>query len=101
MKLVFTDQSLDSLEQCLRFLIDKQGVPVEKAREIASNLLDRAAELVANPMLGQIESHLVHLGMGHRRVVEGNYKIIYRVEDNFIFVLDFFDTRQHPRKMKR
>lgn len=100
MRLVFTDQSLDSLEQCLRFLIEEQGVSIQKAGEIALKLLDRAGELVANPMLGQIEPHLVHLGMGHRRVVEGNYKVIYRIGDDCVFILDFFDTRQHPRKMK-
>jgi plasmid stabilization system protein ParE len=101
MKLVFTEQSLDSLEQCLRFLINEQGVPIKKAHEIAKKLLERAEGIATNPMLGQVEPHLIHLGMGHRRIVEGNYKIIYRVGDGCVYILDFFDTRQHPRKMKQ
>jgi hypothetical protein len=37
--------------------------------------------------------------MGHRRKISGNYKIIYRIIDDLIFVSDSFDTRQDPEQM--
>ena len=62
--------------------------------------MDRARQLIQNPYSGQVEEYLDHLGLSHRRIVEGNFKIIYRVEGNEIFVTDIFDTRQDPQKMK-
>jgi mRNA-degrading endonuclease RelE of RelBE toxin-antitoxin system len=53
-----------------------------------------------NPFIGQQEEYLAHLNKGHRRLIEGNYKIIYRVQDDVIYVTDIFDSRQDPAKMK-
>lgn len=52
-------------------------------------------------MLGQIEDGLIELKQGHRYIVEGNYKIIYRVVGNEIYIVDVFDCRQNPQKIKR
>lgn len=43
---------------------------------------------------------LEHLGLGHRRLIESHYKIIYRVVGEYIYVTDIFDSRQDPEKMK-
>jgi hypothetical protein len=53
-----------------------------------------------NPFTGQEEPYLSHLQLSHRRIIEGNYKIIYRVEKDLIYVTDVFDTRQDPAKME-
>ena len=50
--------------------------------------------------MGQREEYLEHLGQSHRRIIEGNYKIIYRIDGDMIYVTDIFDTRQDPGKMK-
>lgn len=52
-----------------------------------------------HPRGGQYEPLLDHLGQGHRRKVSGNYKIIYRIIDDLVFVSDIFDARQDPEKM--
>jgi len=49
---------------------------------------------------GQIEPTLEHLGLGHRRLIEGNFKIIYRVDGELVSVTDIFDSRMDPDKMK-
>jgi len=36
----------------------------------------------------------------YRYLVEGNYKIIYRIKDESIVVDSVFDCRQNPVKMK-
>jgi toxin ParE1/3/4 len=48
-----------------------------------------------------VEENLADLKQGHRYIVEGNYKIIYRLIDNEIYITDIFDCRQNPTKMKR
>jgi hypothetical protein len=49
---------------------------------------------------GQHEPYLKNLNKGHRRLIEGHFKIIYRIEGDYIYVTDFFDARQDPEKMK-
>jgi plasmid stabilization system protein ParE len=100
MKIVYTDQSFESLNESLQFLLEIQKIPMEKVIEIRAQLLDKVDSLIKNPHLGQPEEYLEHLEKGHRRLVFGNFKIIYRVEGNYIYITDFFDSRQDPEKMK-
>jgi plasmid stabilization system protein ParE len=100
MRIIYTDQSFESLEESLKFLLEDQAVPLEKVLEIRNQLLYKADSLVNNPHIGQYEEYLVHLEKGHRRLIEGNFKIIYRIENDCIYIIDFFDTRQNPVKMK-
>lgn len=100
MKVIYTEKSIESLNETLHFLIDEQDLSIEQASKIATRLLDKANELAEKPFIGQKEEYLAHLKKDHRRLVEGNFKIIYRVENNIIYITDFFDTRQNPFKIK-
>ena len=98
MKLFYTEQALKSFQECLDFFPPE--VPSEKVNEIRDSILAKADKLLTNSSLGQQEEYLEHLGLGHRRVIESNYKIIYRVEGENIYITDIFDSRQDPAKMK-
>jgi plasmid stabilization system protein ParE len=98
MKLVYTEQAIAGLQECLDLF--KPEVPVKKVNEIRDRILAKADRLLENPFMGQQEEYLEHLGQSHRRVIEGNYKIIYKVEGETIIVTDVFDSRQDPEKMK-
>jgi plasmid stabilization system protein ParE len=69
------------------------------ADRITTKIVDDIDWLLDHPRGGQFEPLLDHLDLGHRRKVSGNYKIIYRIIDDLIFVSDVFDTRQDPEKM--
>ncbi|MEK7718679.1 MAG: type II toxin-antitoxin system RelE/ParE family toxin [Bacteroidota bacterium] len=98
MRLVYTEQALVSLEEALEFIAIK--VSHEKLIEIRDRILDHADTLLLQPLKGQKEPFLEHLGLGHRRLVESHYKIIYRVVSEYIYITDIFDSRQDPDKMK-
>jgi toxin ParE1/3/4 len=98
MKLVYTEQALESLIETLEFVAPK--VTEEKLKIIRAKILDVADSLLKNPLKGQKEPYLEHLGLGHRRLVENHYKIIYRIEGDYIYITDVFDSRQDPEKMK-
>ena len=98
MKLVYTEQAITSLEEALGLIAPK--VTYEKLNEIKDKILDKADTLLLQPLKGQKEPYLEHLGLDHRRLVEGNYKIIYRVIGEYIYITDIFDARQDPDKMK-
>jgi toxin ParE1/3/4 len=98
MKLVYTEQALFSLEEVLEF--NAPNVSREKLIVIRDQIMDAADTLLLQPMQGQEEPFLEHLGLGHRRIVVSHYKIIYRVIGEYIYVTDIFDSRQNPGKMK-
>lgn len=100
MKVIYTDQSLDSLHEVMDFLLEDLGIPMEKASQVKTQLLDKADSLALNPYKGQKEEYLEHLGKEHRRLIEGHFIIIYVIEKEAIFITDFFDTRQDPEQMK-
>ncbi len=99
MILIFTDQAYLSLEETLDFY-DEQGISREKQKEIAERILAKADTLPQNPYSGRIEEYLEHLELGHRRLIEGHCKIIYRIKDDYIYVTEIFDTRKNPKSMK-
>jgi hypothetical protein len=100
MKVVYTNQSLDSLQEVMQFLLQDLSIPIEKVIEIKTQLLDKTDRLEINPHIGQREEYLEHLGKEYRRLIEGHIKIIYLIEGELIYITDFFDTRQDPGKMK-
>jgi len=69
------------------------------ADRITKKIVDDIDWLLEHPRGGQYEPLLGHLGLKHRWLVSGNYKIIYRIIDDLIFVSDIFDSRQDPEKM--
>lgn len=62
-------------------------------------LIARATSLSRNPYKGQLEPYLAKLQKGHRRIVDGNFKIIYRIENDVVYVTDFYDSRKDPSGM--
>ncbi len=100
MRVHYTLQALDSLSESLDFRIRKEKLPGERARQITAALFRRGDGLVLNPEKGQKEEWLSHLEEGHRRVIEGRYKIVYYIDGGTIVVTDFFDTNRDPAKMK-
>ena len=98
MKLIYTEQALFGLEEALEFIAPK--VTQEKLLEIRDRILDKVDTLLLHPLQGQKEPYLEHLDLGHRRVIENHYKIIYRLMDEYVYITDIFDSRQDPDKMK-
>ena len=70
------------------------------ADKFKKSILGATKKLSKSPLLGPIEENLIELKQEHRFLVEGKYKIIYRIIDDNIFIVDIFDCRQNPQKMK-
>ncbi len=98
MKVVITDPAKDSLREIFRYF-QLLGLS-KKGRSIRLAIYKKAMLLKDNPFLGQEEAQLESLSQGHRRLIEGNYKIIYRVIGQTVFITDIFDSRQDPDKVK-
>lgn len=74
------------------------GAP-QKGRKVRLSVHKKTLQLKDFPLLGREEEMLSALGQGHRYVVTGQYKIIYRIIDETIYITDIFDTRRNPEGM--
>lgn len=65
------------------------------AAQLVDGLLAKAVGLLKHLKKGKPEKLLAHRGKGHRSLTSGRFLIVYT-----IYVTDFFDTRQHPSRMR-
>lgn len=70
--------------------------------------LDNFAKLTAEvvrqisvmPMSGSIEPLLSHRNNCYRSIIFGKHsKIIFAIQDNTIYIVDYWNTRQEPNKL--
>ncbi|AEE51919.1 type II toxin-antitoxin system RelE/ParE family toxin [Haliscomenobacter hydrossis] len=71
----------------------------KKGRKIRISIHKKVLKLKAFPFLGREEELLSVLGQGHRYIVEGQYKIIYRIIEDNVYITDIFDARRNPDLM--
>ena len=97
MKIIWTDFAIDSLKEIFDYYSENATKKV--AHKIKKQILASTKQLVDYPESGQVEFNLQKLNQNHRYLVNGNYKIIYRINKDQIIISDVFDTRQNPIKM--
>ena len=71
------------------------------AQNIKDSVFSSSRQLEKQFQSGQIEELLLDLGEGHRYILRGNYKIIYKIYNHKVYITDVFDTRQNPEKIKK
>lgn len=77
MKVVWSAWALQQLDEIHAWYCTQASPSV--ADGIVENVLTVTRLLERFPFGGQVEPWLDHQGLGHRRVVVGNYKVVYRV----------------------
>ncbi len=97
MKVLFTYEALQRLKSIYAYYSQKGNKKF--AIKIREGIISKTKNLKQFPLLGQEEPALADLNLGHRYLVEGNFKIIYRVIGNEVWITDLFDTRQDPSKI--
>ena len=87
--------------ECLKeaFGYYKEVAGIDIARKIKSNIFIATKQLANNSLSGQVELSLMHLQEEHRYLVQGNFKIIYKVIADTVLITDLFDSRQDPVKI--
>ena len=96
-KIFWTEFATNQLEQIFDYYKYKASLDV--ANKIVSNIVDRTILLEKNPLMGTKEPLLAKRQNDYRYLVEGNYKIIYWVENNYVKISSVFDCRLLPTKI--
>lgn len=97
LKVFWTSPARSELRIIIRYYKDIAGIKV--AEKIFHDIKITPDILKNHPEVGQEEETLKFLKEGHRYLVKGNYKIIYRMVNNAIYITDVFDTRLNPTKL--
>ncbi len=97
MKVYWTDFAKQSLKETYHFY--KINASENVAKRIKAQIFFKTKLLEKQPKLGQLEPFLDELGLGHRHILTGNFKIIYLIQGDSIFITDLFDTRRNPEKI--
>ena len=96
MKLIWTLPAKYRLKEI--FLHYKHNASPRVAKKIVRDLFHTTRPLSAYPKMGNKEELLKHKKEEYRYLVEGNFKIIYKIDED-ILIIDVFDCRQNPKKM--
>lgn len=97
MRIVFTEEAIKNLDDIYDYY---QEIAPPVAYKIIEAIIERANQLINFPDSGPEEPYLKHLGLGHRHLIEGNYKIVFTRDNTTVSITHIFDTRQNPDKLK-
>jgi plasmid stabilization system protein ParE len=99
MRILWSDLAKAQLREIYRYYKEVAGVKV--ARSIKNKIIKKSYLLIRQPALGQLEDNPLVANLRYRYLVEGNYKIVYKIfdEKKEILISTVFDTRQNPTKL--
>jgi toxin ParE1/3/4 len=97
-KLYWTQSALKNLDRIHRYILD-QTLSEVIANRYVLKLIMRVEQLKIYPESGQVELLLRKISQNSRYLIEGNYKIIYQVQNSSVIVTDVFHVKQNPTKI--
>ena len=97
MKIVFSPETNDCLAEIVEYYRRKRNR--KYGLKIMTKIILKANKLRDFPRLGPVEGKLTTEEVEYRYLVEGDYKILYLILEDYILITDVFDTRQDPEKM--
>lgn len=93
MEVIWHQKAQEQFEQAMDYCLKQFG---KRATKRIVDKIDRDVLLLSvNPYMGAIEESLQELAE-FRYIVEGPAKLIYTVEDGYIFIHLYWDCRQDP-----
>jgi len=95
---VWSDNAIEELRSIYDYLYF--NVSKKVADKISNAIVDKTLLLEQTPRVGQKEEMLAHLNKEIRYLIEGNYKIVYWIDDDIISIATMFDCRMDPKKLK-
>ena len=96
MDIVWTNPAIKDLRKIFNYF--KKKVSLNIANKIINSILANTS-ILKNQNIGIKEQLLAHLGQEHRFIIDDNYKIIYIIQNNTVYITHVFDTRQNPDKL--
>lgn len=92
-QVIWTDESLSDLEVIYEFIEEQSP---KSAKKVIQSILSRTRQLEVFPQSGSPQQTNLVINREYRYLVEGNYKIIYSLDEKALYVEAVIDTRKNP-----
>jgi toxin ParE1/3/4 len=97
MKIVVTGPARDDIDGIHKYYLQKVNFKIAKQEK--DKIIKRFKILKNFPLSGQVEDNEKFKDSEFRYLVQGNFKIVYKVEEDTVIILAVFHTSQNPDKM--
>jgi len=97
-RVLWSDTSLKQLQDIFDYYSLNESVTL--ADKIVKKIVEKSIQLETKPLAYPKEPLLKNKQFEYRYLVVGNYKLIYRFNDQIVRVVSVFDCRQNPAKLK-
>ena len=97
MNLIWTNPAAMQLENIYHFYSQKS---IETATSIYNDIIDEADRLINFPEMAAVEPILAdYVHIYRSLIVRKLFKVVYRIDNETIFIVAVFDCRQDPQKL--
>ena len=92
-KVIWSDIAADDLNKIIDYIAEDS---VNNALNVFNKIRDRCSKLYSSPNRGRIVPELKESGISlYRELIIEPWRIIYRVADNYVYILLVIDSRQN------
>jgi plasmid stabilization system protein ParE len=93
---IWSEVALKDLETIYFFIAENS---IHVANSIIDSIYNKTRQLSVKGFSGS--GQIDDINAKYRRLIEGNYKILYSIKDNEVIIHGVFDCRQNPKKLKK
>ena len=98
MRIFWTNESRNRLKDIYDYF--SLNVSEKTAKKLINDIIEYSEILASSPGIGQKENLLNSRTNNYRYLLFGNYKIIYWIKMNVVYITTVFDTRQNSKKLR-
>jgi plasmid stabilization system protein ParE len=98
-RIEWSERAKSQLREISRYY--KLNADDKVAQKIVVQIIASTRILHLNPLGAQCELLLEDRSEGFRRLISGNYKIVYFVDSDAVWIVAVFDSRRDPVKLRR
>lgn len=98
MTLDWSAQAKADIQEIIDFYLPVAGMA--STAKIVQKIYVKAQVLLSVPQIGQAELLLEGNPKNYRRLIAGNYKIVYYIDGNTVHIASVFDTRRNPAALR-
>ena len=95
MKIIWQESAKEGRRQVAAYIHKEFGI--KRAKRFRQEIDDAAAMLMRSPYIGKIDPLYADRPVVYRSIViNGLNKMVYRIDGDIIYIVDFWDTRREP-----
>ncbi len=98
LKPYWTEQAIKQLKEIYDYY---KVFSVDIAQKRVQPIIEQVKRLAFYPLLGKKEEAYMGMKYPFRSLIEGDYKIVYYLKEDYLYVVAIFDCRQDPSCLRR